>query len=107
GHGGAREAEGQLNARYPTQRKSSAPFLLVGFALLALVVAMSVFFAARERATNASAQTALVTEDRLSDTFSTMREAENGLRGYVITGNPTSLQTYDLALGAAPPELRE
>ena len=45
---------------------------------------MSVLFAARERAINVRAQTALVAQDRLADLFSTMRQAENGSRGYLI-----------------------
>jgi CHASE3 domain sensor protein len=78
---------------------------MLGFVLLALVVVMSVLFTAKERATNQYVQTALLTEDRLEDTLSTMREAENGVRGYLLTGNPISLHTYNLAIAASPRNL--
>jgi PAS domain S-box-containing protein len=76
-----------------------------GFILLAMVVALSVVFAARERDTDLYAQRALITEDLLSDTLSTVRQAESGVRGYMLTGNHASLATYDLALTTLPTEL--
>jgi PAS domain S-box-containing protein len=82
-------------------------FLLGGFILLALIVGMSVLFSARERATAADAQAALLTQERLSDILSTMRQAESGLRGYMLTGNNASVATYNFALNALPGELAE
>ncbi len=94
-----------MNAHHPVRRSHPAPLLMLGFVLLALVVVMSVLFTAKERATNQYVQTALLTEDRLEDTLSTMREAENGVRGYLLTGNPISLHTYNLAIAASPRNL--
>jgi len=94
-----------LNAHRPPPPTRATPLLAAGFMLLALVVVMSVLFAAFERATNEDVQATLITEDRLEDTLSTMREAENGVRGYLITGNPISLNTYNLAIAAAPRDL--
>jgi PAS domain S-box-containing protein len=93
-----------LNPRNPSRRTGFGP-LLGGFILLAFLVAVSMEITARERILNANAQSTLITEDRLSDIFSTMREAENGSRGYLITGNAVSLDTYQQALRDAPREL--
>ena len=89
----------------PTRRVSAAPLLMTGFLLLALVVVMSVLFSARERATNSYVQTGLLTEDRLADVLSTVRQAESGLRGYIITHNNASMVTYNLALTDLPQQL--
>jgi PAS domain S-box-containing protein len=86
-------------------RNRAGTFLLAGFVLLALIVAMPVMFAARERAWDAAGQSALLTRDRLGDLLSTMREAESGLRGYMLTGNQNSMVTYRLALAAVPHSL--
>jgi PAS domain S-box-containing protein len=86
-------------------RGSAAPILLAGFLLLALVVATSMLFAARERGTDKDVQRTLMTEDRLADTLSSVRQAESGVRGYMITGNAISLNTYQLALADLPRQL--
>ncbi len=96
-----------MNLPCPTRRVSTAPALGTGFLLLALVVVMSVLFTARERATNHYVQAGLVTEARLADVLSSVRQAESGLRGYMITGNQASMVTYNLALGVLPPELAQ
>ncbi len=80
---------------------------MAGFCLLTLIVAMSVLFAARERATSIYARAALQTENRLADTLSTVREAESSVRGYILTHSPVSLNTYDQALAALPRELHQ
>jgi PAS domain S-box-containing protein len=82
-------------------------FLTGGFLLLALVVAMAVFFAGRQRVDNISARNMMVTTNQLSAVLSTMRQAESGVRGYLLTGNQASLTTYNLALLAIPGELKE
>jgi PAS domain S-box-containing protein len=82
-------------------------FLTGGFLLLALVVAMAVFFASRQRIDDASARHTMTTTIRLADLLSTVRQAESGLRGYLLTGNDASLTTYDMALGAVPGELNQ
>jgi PAS domain S-box-containing protein len=80
-------------------------FLTGGFLLLALMVAMTAIFAARTRTDGANAQQAGTAAERLVDVLSTMRQAESGLRGYLLTGNPVSTQTYNMALAALPAEL--
>ncbi len=85
--------------------RGAAPFLLIGFLLLTLVVALAMLFGARERANSMALRTALVREARLVDVLSSGRQAESGLRGYLLTGNPISLHTYEAALAALPRQL--
>ncbi len=82
-------------------------FLSGGFMLLALVVAMTVLFAGWQRIDNINARKMMVTTNQLSGLLSTMRQAESGVRGYLLTGNKVSLTTYNLALSAIPGELKE
>jgi PAS domain S-box-containing protein len=82
-------------------------FLSGGFLLLALVVAMAVLFAGRQRVDNINARNTMLTTNQLSALLSTMRQAESGVRGYLLTGNKVSLTTYNLALSAIPAELKE
>jgi PAS domain S-box-containing protein len=82
-------------------------FLTGGFFLLALIVAVSVLFAARQRADDTNARNTMLTTNQLSALLSTMRQAESGVRGYLLTSNADSLQTYNMALTALPGELRE
>jgi PAS domain S-box-containing protein len=82
-------------------------FLSAGFVLLALVVGLAVFFAARQRADDDSSRATMQTTVRLSELLSTVRQAESGVRGYLLTGNPASIATYDMALNDAPAELRQ
>jgi PAS domain S-box-containing protein len=96
-----------LTITKPATRFPAAFFLGGGFCLLALVVVMSVLYGASERTTNADVQAGLVTEARLADTISTVRQAESGLRGYMLTGNNASLATYNMALATLPPELAQ
>jgi PAS domain S-box-containing protein len=80
-------------------------FLGLGFLLLALVVGMSFFFAARERVFNGNAEARLLTSTRLSDLLSSLREAEAGQRGYLLTHDPNYLVPYNAALRDIPHEL--
>jgi len=89
------------------RRGHTRQFLTAGFLLLALIVAVSVFFAARQRMDDAEARNTMLTTDQLSALLSTMRQAESGVRGYLLTGNADSLQTYDMALAVLPGELHE
>ncbi len=86
-------------------RDRTGGFLLAGFVLLALIVALPVGFAARERAANRQGEAALLTRDQLADLLSSVRQAESGLRGSMLTGNSASMVTYDLALQSIPGEL--
>jgi PAS domain S-box-containing protein len=80
-------------------------FLLGGFLLLSLMVFTSFLFAARERYVTAAEQNDLLIGSRLSDLLSTVRQSESGMRGYLLTGNPASMNTYHLSLAALPAEL--
>jgi len=82
-------------------------FLTGGFFLLALIVAVSVFTAARQRIDDIEARNTMLTTDQLSALLSTMRQAESGVRGYLLTSNADSLQTYNMALAALPGQLHE
>jgi PAS domain S-box-containing protein len=96
-----------LNTEVPPRSSHTRQFLTGGFLLLALVVAISVFFAARQRVDDLSARQAMATSLRLTDLLSTIREAESGLRGYLLTGNDNSLTTYNMAIAAAPRDMSE
>jgi len=85
--------------------RGAAPFLFTGFVLLTLVVALAMLFGGRERANSLALRTALVREARLVDVLSSGRQAESGLRGYMLTGNSISLHTYEAALAALPRQL--
>jgi PAS domain S-box-containing protein len=80
-------------------------FLTGGFFLLALVVALTVVFAARQRVDDVDAHNTMLTTNQLSALLSTMRQAESGVRGLLLTDNNLSLQTYDMATAAVPREL--
>jgi len=88
-----------------TKPNRAGSFLLAGFLLLAFIITLTVTFAARERASDAAGQAVLLARAQLSDLLSTVRQAESGLRGYIITGNQASVTTYKLALQAVPGEL--
>ncbi len=90
----------------PARSGHAREFLTGGFFLLALVVAMAVFFAARQRAADVSIRATLMTTDQLSNILSLARMAESGQRGFLLTGNPSYLGPYKIALQALPGELR-
>ena len=94
----------KIVSRAPLDR--AGRFLVGGFALLACVIALTILLTRTERATDRSAQSSLLTDDRLVDLLSTMRQAESGLRGYLLTGNSVSLNTYDLAVATVPADLQ-
>ncbi len=96
-----------MNQRTTHRVSHARQFLSGGFVLLALVVGMAVFFAARQRVDDADARATMRTTLRLSDLLSTMRQAESGVRGYLLTGNGASITTYTLAKSAIPAELRD
>ena len=101
----ARQNPGAQHARQITAG-TGQHFLAAGFLLLALVVGLSMVFSARQRIDDASARATMQTAITLSDTLSTVRQAESGLRGYMLTGNPNSLATYHMALAALPRQLQ-
>jgi PAS domain S-box-containing protein len=44
---------------------------------------------------------------QIEDTLSSVRDAESGQRGFVLTGDPQYLDTYDRAVGALPSQLTQ
>lgn len=92
-----------MNIITPAQRYGHArQFLTGGFFLLALVVIMAVFFAGRERSNHQTAESTLTTTAQLSTLLADIRQVETGMRGYVLTHNPISKTTYNLAVEAIP-----
>ncbi len=79
--------------------------MMGGFLLLAVIVALTVWFAARERADGAAAQATLLTKDRLANLLSVVRQGEAGQRGYMLTGKPSYLRPYTSAVAAVPGEI--
>jgi PAS domain S-box-containing protein len=94
-------------ARDLGNRDLTSRFLLAGFVLLALIVALPVGFAASERSAEIAGEAALLTRDHLADLLSSVRQAESGLRGYMLTDNQASITTYNMAVQAVPPELTQ
>ena len=90
----------------PAQVGRSRRFLIGGFLLLAMIVALTVWFAARERGDAAAAQATLLTKDRLANLLSVVRQGEAGQRGYLLTGKPAYLRPYKLAAAALPGEVQ-
>src|SRR5436309_1294793 len=81
----------------------------IGFAVVVTVLA--VVGAAWYRSTTRYAQDSRWVQhtydviDALDDLLGAARDAELGERGYLVTNNPSYLQTYDSALRAVPPML--
>lgn len=97
-----------MNLVTPAQRYGHArQFLTGGFFLLALVVIMAVFFAGRERANHETAESTLTTTAQLATLLADLRQVETGMRGYVLTNNPISETTYNLAVAAIPGALAD
>src|SRR5690349_18292973 len=76
-------------------------------ALIILVFVSSVFFWNRTRLSNDQfwlehTYQVLV---NLEDTFSTLKDAETGQRGYLITGDTSYLQPYHNAIASIPSKL--
>jgi len=88
----------------PTRRRlpADSTATLVGFALTLAVLLAGVGVADRNtrRLADANAEVARTYEvlNGLEKLLSTLKDAETGQRGYIVTGNPEFLQPYDEAL---------
>src|SRR5271163_3152383 len=80
-------------------------FLLMA---LFLVAAIAIMYRAGTRATQSSSKVvdAQATIDRLKDALSTLKDAETGQRGYLLTGNPTDLDPYNAAVARIGQDLQ-
>jgi len=86
----------------PERSAYSAPYLAAGFLLLVISMAVSIIFALRESTNDEIAQNAMLAMEDLTEMISTVTQADDALRGYLITGSPAALRAYDGALAMTP-----
>jgi signal transduction histidine kinase len=79
--------------------------LLAGFAVLAMLVALTIWLGERHNRSARLVQHTLATEMRLNRVLSTVQDAETGQRGYLLSGNPAFLEPYDRAVQVIDHEL--
>ncbi|ADV10768.1 CHASE3 domain-containing protein [Mesorhizobium ciceri] len=79
--------------------------LVAGFAVLALIVGSRAMLVEEQRANRAAAREAIEYQQLLSGLLSLAQEAENGQRGYLLTGEKSYLEPYRSAVGAIPGQL--
>ncbi|RWO72683.1 MAG: response regulator [Mesorhizobium sp.] len=79
--------------------------LVAGFAVLALIVGSRAMLVEEQRANRAIAREAIEYQQLLSGLLSLAQEAENGQRGYLLTGEKSYLEPYRNAVGAIPGQL--
>ncbi len=78
-----------------------------GFALLAAVIAVTFWMAGRQQQEQEWVSHSLEVRNQLTRLFARMQDAENGQRGYLITGDETYLEPYENALKQLEPQLGE
>ena len=81
-----------------TPDNRSQTTLLLGFALLVAMILASVWLAEQQKQSFALVRHTLEVEGRLSTVLSDFQDAENGQRGYLLTGQPDYLAPYDSAV---------
>ncbi|RWN22913.1 MAG: response regulator [Mesorhizobium sp.] len=79
--------------------------LVAGFAVLALIVGSRAMLVEEQRANRAAAREAIEYQQLLSGLLSLAQEAENGQRGYLLTGEKSYLEPYRSAIRAIPGQL--
>ena len=86
------------------------PATLAGFVLAVLAVAIIAFVTYRAASTQAAAAAAVTQTmnaiQRLEELMSTVKDAETGQRGYLLTGEERYLEPYNIARAALPDEVR-
>ncbi|RWC61618.1 CHASE3 domain-containing protein [Mesorhizobium sp.] len=85
-------------------RRQSLP-LVAGFAVLALIVGSRAVLVEGQRANRAAAREAIEYQQLLSGLLSLAQDAENGQRGYLLTGEKSYLEPYRRAAAAIPGQL--
>jgi signal transduction histidine kinase len=70
-----------------------------------LVTGSSLYLVASVQATSALVSRTLQVENKLSVMLATVRDAESGQRGYLLTGNPDYLDVYRIATTAIRPAI--
>ncbi len=81
-----------------TRDNRSQTTLLLGFALLAVMILGSVWLADQQKRSFALVRHTLEVENRLSTLLSDFQDAEDGQRGYLLTGQPNYLAPYEAAI---------
>jgi len=89
-----------------TERKTQGGFALA-LACLAVIAAVSWLALDRFRANAAWVEHTYEVMSRLEELFSMMTDAQNGHRGYALTGDERFIDPYLQAVKTAPAELRE
>ncbi|TJV26624.1 MAG: response regulator [Mesorhizobium sp.] len=79
--------------------------LVAGFAVLVLIVGSRAMLVEEQRANRAAAREAIEYQQLLSGLLSLAQEAENGQRGYLLTGEKSYLEPYRSAIRAIPGQL--
>lgn len=79
--------------------------LVAGFAVLALIVGSRAMLVEEQRANRAAAREAIEYQQLLSGLLSLAQEAENGQRGYLLTGEKSYLEPYRSSVRAIPGQL--
>ncbi|MCF6127465.1 response regulator [Mesorhizobium sp. M7A.F.Ca.CA.001.07.2.1] len=79
--------------------------LVAGFAVLVLIVGSRAMLVEEQRANRAAAREAIEYQQLLSGLLSLAQEAENGQRGYLLTGEKSYLEPYRSAVRAIPGQL--
>ena len=92
-------------------RKASRIWIAIGMGLLAAILAINagVAYQNTRRVHDSAAQVAHTHEvmDALESLFSTIKDAETGQRGYLITGEEVYLRPYNEALARYRAELEQ
>ncbi|MGX7875076.1 CHASE3 domain-containing protein [Mesorhizobium sp. ORM6] len=79
--------------------------LVAGFAVLALIVGARAILVESQRANRAAARETIEYQQLLSGLLSLAQDAENGQRGYLLTGEKSYLEPYRKAVDAIPGQL--
>jgi signal transduction histidine kinase len=81
--------------------------LLLGFALLAAVVAIAALLVELQQSRDETVRQSLVVKNKLAELLTVVQDAENGQRGYLLTGDAQYLEPYDNAVSRLGPALAE
>jgi signal transduction histidine kinase/ActR/RegA family two-component response regulator len=79
--------------------------LIIGFAVLALIVAARATLVEGQRANREAAREAIEYQELLSGLLSLAQDSESGQRGYLLTGEKSYLEPYRRAVAAIPGQL--
>ena len=94
----------RLSAGWKDRSLQTKSLVVVGIPVVAAIVACLAFFwyQEAERATSASVTHTIQVQSTISELLFGLVNAETGVRGYLITGQPGSLAPYTAALATTP-----